>query len=115
MFIELHSRSAFSFLEGASLPEDLIATCAHLNMPAMALLDRDGVYGAPRFYMAAKKAGIKAHLGAEVTCEFSPQITDEQRRKLSLHVPKSSVPLCLRNSDFLFSSLPAPATRTSAA
>jgi DNA polymerase III alpha subunit len=71
MFIELHSRSAFSFLEGASLPEDLIATCAHLNMPAMALLDRDGVYGAPRFYMAAKKAKIKAHLGAEVTCEIA--------------------------------------------
>ena len=70
MFIELHSRSAFSFLEGASLPEDLIAACAHLNMPAMALLDRDGVYGAPRFYMAAKKAKIKAHLGAEVTCEI---------------------------------------------
>ena len=73
MFIELHSRSAFSFLEGASLPEDLIAVCGQLQMPAMALLDRDGVYGAPRFYMAAKKAGIKAHLGAEVTCEFSPR------------------------------------------
>jgi len=71
MFIELHSRSAFSFLEGASLPEDLVAECHHLQMPAMALLDRDGVYGAPRFYMAAKKAGIKAHLGAEVTCEIS--------------------------------------------
>jgi error-prone DNA polymerase len=71
MFIELHSRSAFSFLEGASLPEDLIATCAHLDMPAMALLDRDGVYGAPRFYMAAKKAKIKAHMGAEVTCEIA--------------------------------------------
>ena len=71
MFIELHSRSAFSFLEGASLPEDLIAACAHLNMPAMALLDRDGVYGAPRFYMAAKKAKIKAHMGAEVTSEIS--------------------------------------------
>src|SRR6478752_1936591 len=71
MFIELHSRSAFSFLEGASLPEDLIAVCGQLQMPAMALLDRDGVYGAPRFYMAAKKAGIKAHLGAEVTCEIA--------------------------------------------
>ena len=71
MFIELHSRSAFSFLEGASLPEDLMAICANLNMPAMALLDRDGVYGAPRFYMAAKKAGIKAHMGAEVTCEIA--------------------------------------------
>src|SRR5580700_9268118 len=73
MYIELHSRSAFSFLEGASLPESLVAACANLNMPAMALLDRDGVYGSPRFHMAAKKARIKAHIGAEVTCEyFSP-------------------------------------------
>src|SRR5713226_2569419 len=70
MYIELHARSAFSFLEGASLPEVLITTCANLDMPAMALLDRDGVYGAPRFHMAAKKAGIRAHIGAEVTCEF---------------------------------------------
>src|SRR5580704_5412817 len=70
MYIELHSRSAFSFLEGASLPETLIATCANLNMPAMALLDRDGVYGSPRFHMAAKKMGLKAHIGAEVTCEL---------------------------------------------
>jgi error-prone DNA polymerase len=69
MYIELHSRSAFSFLEGASLPEDLIATCANLNMPAMALLDRDGIYGSPRFHMAANKAGIKAYIGAEVRCE----------------------------------------------
>jgi error-prone DNA polymerase len=83
MFIELHSRSAFSFLEGASLPEDLIVQCAHLNMPAMALLDRDGVYGAPRFYMAAKKAGIKAHLGAEVTCEFSPWSHRDTEKKIA--------------------------------
>jgi error-prone DNA polymerase len=69
MYIELHSRSAFSFLEGGSLPENLVAACANLNMPAMALLDRDGVYGSPRFHMAAKKAKIKAHIGAEVTCE----------------------------------------------
>jgi len=73
MYIELHSRSAFSFLEGASLPEDLIAACANFQMPAMALLDRDGVYGSPRFHMAAEKAKIRAHVGAEVTCEsFSP-------------------------------------------
>src|SRR2546430_6892804 len=72
MYIELHSRSAFSFLEGASLPEDLIATCANLNMPAMALLDRNGVYVAQRLHMAAKKAGVKAHIGAEVSCEEFP-------------------------------------------
>src|SRR5450755_282092 len=68
MYIELHSRSAFSFLEGASLPEELITVCSNFKMPAMALLDRDGVYGSPRFHLAAKKAGIKAHIGAEVTC-----------------------------------------------
>jgi error-prone DNA polymerase len=78
MYVELHSRSAFSFLAGASLPETLIATCANLNMPAMALLDRDGVYGSPRFHMAAKKARIKAHIGAEITCApFSPVILSD--------------------------------------
>ncbi len=71
MYVELHSRSAFSFLEGASLPENLVAGCAKLQMPAMALLDRDGVYGSARFHRAAKKAGIKAHVGAEITCEIS--------------------------------------------
>ena len=68
MYIELHARSAFSFLEGASLPEELIAVCSQLKLPAMALLDTDGVYGAPRFHLAAKKMKIKAHIGAEVTC-----------------------------------------------
>ena len=67
-YVELHARSAFSFLQGASNPEDLVATAASLDMPAMALLDRDGVYGAVRFHLAAQKAGIRAHIGAEVTC-----------------------------------------------
>ena len=67
MYTELHARSAFSFLEGASLPEELAAVCAEHGMPGMALLDRDGVYGAPRFYLAAKKISIRAHIGAEVT------------------------------------------------
>jgi len=66
-YVELHSRSAFSFLEGGSLPEALIATCAERDVPAMALLDRNGVYGAPRFHFAAKNAGVKAHTGAEVS------------------------------------------------
>ncbi|HUK23769.1 MAG TPA: error-prone DNA polymerase [Terriglobales bacterium] len=79
MYFELHARSAFSFLEGASLPEGLIAECLRLKMPAMALLDRDGVYGAPRFHMAAKKAGIKAHIGADVTCAaFDSVILSEE-------------------------------------
>ncbi len=66
-YIELHARSAFSFLEGGSLPEALAEFCAAQDVPAMALLDRNGVYGSPRFHMAAQKAGIKAHVGAEVT------------------------------------------------
>ena len=65
-YIELHARSAFSFLEGASLPEALVATCAERSLPAMALLDRHGIYGAPRFHTAAKQAKIKAHVGAEI-------------------------------------------------
>src|ERR1700730_17383794 len=70
MYIELHARSAFSFLKGASLPEELMAVCSHFQMPAMALLDTDGVYGAPRFHLAADKAKIKAHIGAEVSVQF---------------------------------------------
>ena len=66
-YIELHARSAFSFLEGASLPEELASRCAELNMPGMALLDRDGVSGSARFHLAAKKLGLRAHIGAEVT------------------------------------------------
>jgi len=85
MYVELHSRSAFSFLEGASLPEELIAVCANLGMPAMALLDRDGVYGSPRFHLAAKKAKRKAHIGAEVTCSaFSPRKHRDTENLLSL-------------------------------
>jgi error-prone DNA polymerase len=68
-YVELHARSAFSFLEGGSVPEELIAAGVELNMSAMALLDRDGVYGAPRFYLSGKKNGIKAHIGAEISVE----------------------------------------------
>jgi len=50
------------------VPEDLVEMCGRFGMPAMALLDRNGVYGAPRFHMAAKKIGVKAHVGSEITC-----------------------------------------------
>ena len=65
-YVELHAHSAFSFLEGASLPEDLASRCAEFGQPAMAVTDRDGVYGAPRFHLAAKRLGIKALIGAEI-------------------------------------------------
>jgi len=70
-YVELHARSAFSFLRGAATPEELIAVCSELKMPAMALLDNDGLYGAARFHLAAKKLDIKAHIGAEITVSTS--------------------------------------------
>jgi len=107
MYIELHARSAFSFLEGSSLPEDMAGICARLGMPAVALLDTDGVYGAPRFHMAANKIGIKAHIGAEVTGDLSPQRhlsaplragSDTEKTKANSsnqQFKKLSVPQCL--------------------
>ena len=67
MYIELHAASAFSFLDGASLPEALVKRAAALDYPALALLDRDGVYGAPRFHKAAVAAGLKPIVGSELT------------------------------------------------
>ena len=67
MYVELHAASAFSFLDGASLPEALVDRAAELGYSALALLDRDGVYGAPRFHKAALAAGIKPIVGCELT------------------------------------------------
>ena len=65
-YIELHAASAFSFLEGASQPEALVRAAVEAQMPAMALLDRNGLYSAARFHSAAKEKGIRAHIGAEI-------------------------------------------------
>ena len=65
-YVELHTASAFSFLEGASQPEGLVRAAVELQMPAMALLDRNGLYGAARFHSAAKVHGVRAHIGAEI-------------------------------------------------
>jgi len=69
MFVELHAQSAFSFLEGADLPETLVTEAARLGMGALALVDRDGLYGAPRFHRAATAAGLTPIIGSEVTLE----------------------------------------------
>jgi error-prone DNA polymerase len=68
-YIELHCASAFSFLRGASLPETLVERAAALGYTALALLDADGVYGAPRFHKAARQAGLKPIIGAELTID----------------------------------------------
>ena len=82
-YIELHARSAFSFLEGASVPEELIAAALEFEMPAMALLDRDGVYGSPRFHLSARKNGIKAHIGAEIQVQCPMSNVQRQKKGMS--------------------------------
>jgi error-prone DNA polymerase len=77
-YIELHAASAFSFLDGASLPESLIDRARQLEMPSMALLDRDGVYGAARFHLAATKTGLTAHIGAELSLSSEFAICNSQ-------------------------------------
>ncbi len=80
MYVELHTSSAFSFLRAASLPEPIIERAALLGYPAVALLDRDGVYGAPRFHKAAKAAGLRPIIGAELTVEHPVQGPATQSR-----------------------------------
>jgi error-prone DNA polymerase len=69
MPVELHASSAFSFLRASSLPEDLVERAAELGYSALALVDRDGVCGAPRFFKAAQKAGIRPLVGAALTLQ----------------------------------------------
>ena len=84
-YIELRTRTAFSFLEGATTPEDLADRAAELGYPAIAMGDRDGVYGHPRFHQAAKKVGVKAIVGADLTLEDDSRlcvlVPDRERYK----------------------------------
>jgi len=68
-YVELHACSAFSFLRGGSFLEQLAETAAELAMPAMALLDRNGVYGAQRFSVAAREHNVRPIIGAELSME----------------------------------------------
>jgi error-prone DNA polymerase len=75
-YVELHAASAFSFLRGASQPEDLIKRAVELELPAMALLDVNGVYGVARFHTSAKRNGVRAHIGAEIAVSsFGAKLT----------------------------------------
>jgi error-prone DNA polymerase len=70
-YVELHAHSAYSFLDGASLPEELAARAAELGYEALALTDHDGVYGSLEFANAAKHFGVRAITGAEVSLQGS--------------------------------------------
>jgi error-prone DNA polymerase len=69
MFVELHAQSAFSFLEGAEQPETFVTEAARRGLAALALVDRDGLYGAARFHQAAVRAGVKPVVGSELTLD----------------------------------------------
>src|SRR5881398_796109 len=68
-YVELHANSAFSFLRGGTLPEQLAEVAAELEMPALALLDRNGIYGSQRFSVAAREQKVRPITGAELTME----------------------------------------------
>src|SRR5437763_16394012 len=75
MYVELHSHSAYSFLDGASQPEELAARAAELGHEALALTDHDGVYGSLEFAHAAKHFGVRPITGAEVTLADESHVT----------------------------------------
>ena len=74
-YVELHCHSSYSFLDGASLPEELAARAAELDYPALALTDHDGVYGSLEFAHAAKDLGVRPITGAEVTLDGGSHVT----------------------------------------
>jgi error-prone DNA polymerase len=75
LYVELHAHSAYSFLDGASLPEELAARAAELGHQALALTDHDGVYGSLEFAHAAKAFGVRPITGAEVTLDEGSHVT----------------------------------------
>src|SRR5215475_5099194 len=87
-YVELHAHSAYSFLDGASQPEELAARAAELGYEALALTDHDGVYGSLEFAHAAKAFGLRAITGAEVMVEGGAHVT------LLVESPKGYANLC---------------------
>ena len=110
-YIELHAASAFSFLQGASLPEALVDRAADLGYPALALLDRDGVYGAPRFHKAARAAGLRPIIGAELT--IAADVAGRLRSGIGTSRSQLELPdFRLPTSDFVDSARPLRKRRT---
>src|SRR5687768_16229919 len=75
MYAGLHAHSAYSFLDGASSPEELAAAAAVHGYGAVALTDHDGIWGAMEFAHACKGLGVKAITGAEVTLDSGSHLT----------------------------------------
>ncbi len=110
-YAELHCASAFSFLEGASQPEDLVERAAELELPAVALVDRNTVSGAPRFWKAARDAGIKPLVGAEVVLDetdFEFRISDFGFTPTHPHADTEEVRIKNPKSEIRNPKLPGP-------
>ncbi len=107
-YVELHAMSAFSFLRGACVPEDYAARCAEFEQEGMALVDRDGFYGSPRFHQAMTKRGLMPYVGAEIGCTDGaryPLLITNRRgyqnlcrliSRMKLRVPKNEPALATR-------------------
>ena len=107
-YVELHAASAFSFLQAASQPESLIERAAEMEMPAMALLDHNGVYGAARFHTSAQRNGIRAHIGAEISVSsFGPRLTPPAWLPHQHKSEPARMPLLCESAPGLPESLPA--------
>src|ERR671937_2279326 len=87
-YVELHAHSSYSFLDGASLPEELAVRAAELGYPALALTDHDGVYGSLEFAHAAKHFGVRPITGAELT------LADRSHVTLLVETPEGYANLC---------------------
>ncbi|MDQ3994920.1 MAG: PHP domain-containing protein, partial [Actinomycetota bacterium] len=87
-YVELHCHSAYSFLDGASLPEELVVRAAELGYPALALTDHDGFYGSLEFAHAAKAFGLRPITGAELTLNDGSHVT------LLVETPRGYANLC---------------------
>ncbi len=74
-YVELHCHSNYSFLDGASFPQELLLRAQELDMPALGLTDHDGLYGMVKFIMAAREVGIKPIIGAELTSDGGYYLT----------------------------------------
>ncbi len=75
MYVPLWCKSNFSFLEGASHPEELVEACAHIGIDSLALTDRDGVYGIVEAHVKARELGIKLIVGSEITLDDGSTLT----------------------------------------
>ena len=74
MYAELICRSNFSFLQGASHPEELVTRAAELGLSALALTDQDGLYGVVKAYLQARALGLKLLVASRLTLTDGPEV-----------------------------------------